>query len=212
MQPISLKQQRQQIGTTTALPPVTGSHTQHDYIRVHATYLYLMSKSQERANDSTLARVLSSWRVGKGGMPAWLGLKRERFEAMFARHFGDARWHYTGLDREEVDFSRAPEMDDLRTLLLDHSVADESSIDMAEILVVGCLGQDHLWQDLGLWSRQDLSQMIAHNFPTLAKKNDKNMKWKKFFYKQLCEGEGVFVCRSPSCEICVDYVHCFSPD
>ena len=47
------------------------------------------------------------------------------------------------------------------------------------------------------------------NFRPLAEQNTKDMKWKKFLYKQLCIGEGIYVCRAPSCEVCVDYAACF---
>jgi len=82
----------------------------------------------------------------------------------------------------------------------------------ARIVAVGCLGSDHLWQDLGLWSRAELSALMERNFPTLAAKNVHNMKWKKFLYKQLCIAEGVYVCRAPSCEVCADYDACFGPE
>jgi nitrogen fixation protein NifQ len=38
------------------------------------------------------------------------------------------------------------------------------------------------------------------------------MKWKKFFYKQICEREGFKLCKSPSCGECVDYNKCFGPE
>ena len=74
------------------------------------------------------------------------------------------------------------------------------------------MASDHLWQDLGLWSRQDLSALMADNFPALKAKNDRDMKWKKFLYKQLCNQEGIYTCRSPSCEVCADYQACFGPE
>jgi nitrogen fixation protein NifQ len=74
------------------------------------------------------------------------------------------------------------------------------------------MANDHLWQDLGLWSRQDLSDLMVRNFPALAAKNDRDMKWKKFLYKQLCLQEGVYLCRAPSCAICCDYIRCFGPE
>jgi nitrogen fixation protein NifQ len=83
---------------------------------------------------------------------------------------------------------------------------------MADIFVAGCMGSDHLWQDLGLWSRQDLSALFKHNFPVLVEKNVGDMKWKKFLYKQLCLQEGIYVCRAPSCEMCQDYWKCFGPE
>jgi NifQ. len=39
-----------------------------------------------------------------------------------------------------------------------------------------------------------------------------DMKWKKFIYKQLCEAEGLYVCRAPSCEVCKDYDQCFGKE
>lgn len=83
---------------------------------------------------------------------------------------------------------------------------------MARILAAGCLGSDHLWQDLGLRQRAELSLLMAHNFPALAQRNHRDMKWKRFLYKQLCETEGIHTCRSPSCEVCVDYHACFGPE
>ena len=105
------------------------------------------------------------------------------------------------------------ERQDLIDLLLDHrAIADQSEVWMAEIVAAACMGSDHLWQDLGLWSRTDLSRLMADNFPHLAAKNDRDMKWKKFLYRQLCEREGVYLCPAPSCQVCTDYAKCFSPE
>lgn len=83
---------------------------------------------------------------------------------------------------------------------------------MAEIVIAGCMGSDHLWQDLGLWQRADLTHLMLHNFEPLALRNQRDMKWKKFLYKQLCEAEGIYVCRSPSCEVCIDFHSCFGSE
>jgi len=32
---------------------------------------------------------------------------------------------------------------------------------------------------------------MRRNFPPLAARNRKDMKWKRFLYKQLCEAEGI---------------------
>jgi nitrogen fixation protein NifQ len=74
------------------------------------------------------------------------------------------------------------------------------------------MGNDHLWQDLGLWSRDYLGLLMTQSFPALAAKNEHDMKWKKFLYKQLCEQAGINTCRSPSCEYCTDYLNCFGPE
>jgi len=106
------------------------------------------------------------------------------------------------------------EKDDLVAYLLARAAYPEreETCWITAILVAGCLGEDHLWQDLGLWSRQELSGLIAYNFPEVAAANTRDMKWKKFIYKQLCEAEGIYVCRAPSCEVCVDYPRCFGPE
>ncbi|MES9842985.1 MAG: nitrogen fixation protein NifQ, partial [Candidatus Thiodiazotropha endolucinida] len=83
---------------------------------------------------------------------------------------------------------------------------------MTDIVIAGCLGSDHLWQDLGLWERSDLSRLMLENFRPLAIRNTQDMKWKKFLYKQLCETEGIYTCRAPSCEVCADYAACFGPE
>ena len=82
---------------------------------------------------------------------------------------------------------------------------------MAHVVAVGCMGQDHLWQDLGLTDRSELNALMRRNFPSLAARNVKDMKWKRFLYKQLCEAEGIYACRAPSCEVCTDYHVCFGP-
>ena len=68
---------------------------------------------------------------------------------------------------------------------------------------------NHLWQDMGLPNRALLSRLMAHNFPALAARNVGDMKWKKFFYRQLCEQANVPICKSPNCADCVDYRVCF---
>lgn len=179
---------------------------------VRDLYAELKSQAAGLGNDETLARMLASQRAGIGAMPYCLGLTQKQFAAMMRLHFPGAvadQW----MHGPELDLARAPERDDLRTLFLANSpkVTPEKEW-MADILVAGCMGDDHLWQDLGLWSRQDLSALIETNFPVLKARNDRDMKWKRFFYKQLCNQEGVYTCRSPSCEVCADYVRCFGPE
>lgn len=89
---------------------------------------------------------------------------------------------------------------------------DETEQWLAEIIAAACLGMDHLWQDMGLWSRKELSDLLQRNFPALAVLNDRDMKWKKFLYKQLCDQQGIYVCRAPSCDVCADYNVCFGPE
>ena len=105
------------------------------------------------------------------------------------------------------------EFDDLLQLLLQYAaIRDEHHRRVAHLAATACMGHDHLWQDLGLPNRQSLSTLLTTHFPALAAKNTGDMKWKKFFYKQLCEQAEIFICKSPSCGVCCDYDICFGPE
>jgi nitrogen fixation protein NifQ len=171
-----------------------------------------MARTGGRPNDDLFARMLFSQTVGMSALPPGLGLTPAAFADLMAHHF-PGFIQPAGLVIPAVKAGRHDEHDELLTLLREHCAGlDESEQWMAGIVTAACMGGDHLWQDLGLWSRVDLSRLMTQNFPALAAKNTRDMKWKKFLYKQLCEGEGVYVCRSPSCEVCVDYVKCFGPE
>ena len=111
---------------------------------------------------------------------------------------------------------RQDEVDDVGQLLL--AYADAAAGTPAEIAAVAqtvalaCLGDNHLWQDLQFGSRAELTALMRRWFPALVEKNRLDMKWKKFLYKQLCEREQVFVCKSPSCAVCTDHSNCFGPE
>ncbi|QGM47749.1 nitrogen fixation protein NifQ [Methylocystis heyeri] len=83
---------------------------------------------------------------------------------------------------------------------------------LAAILTRRCMSPNHLWQDLGLNSRVELGRLMREFFPTLAARNVLNMKWKKFFYRCLCEMEGFSLCASPTCQQCNDYNDCFGEE
>ncbi len=104
----------------------------------------------------------------------------------------------------------AIEEPDLRRLLLDHrsrgAIEEEW---LAAILARRSLGANHLWQDLGLFHRRELSGLLDRHFHALAVQNVGDMKWKKFFYRQLCARDGIFVCKAPNCAVCTDYSVCF---
>ena len=183
---------------------------------VDRTGLYglLMARAGGLPNDDLFARMLVSQTAGSdaGALPPGLGLTPPDFAALMARHFPGFSLP-AALANPSAKDERNAERDDLLVLLKEHCAGtDISEFWMAKIVTAACMGGNHLWQDLGLWSRVDLTRLMTQNFPALAAKNTRDMKWKKFFYKQLCAQEGVYVCRSPSCEVCVDYAKCFGPE
>ena len=163
-------------------------------------------------NDDLFARMLVSQAGEQSALPAGLGLESHDFSALMTRHF-PAFGLPAPLARPPDLGERSAEWDELLALLMEYRAgADPSETWMATIVATAFMGGDHLWQDLGLWSRGDLSQLMARNFPGLTTLNDRDMKWKRFLYKQLCNSAGVYVCRSPSCEVCTDYAKCFEPE
>jgi nitrogen fixation protein NifQ len=111
---------------------------------------------------------------------------------------------------------RHDEIEDLVGLLVE--CADptagtrEEALWLAHALSQASLGDNHLWQDLHLPSRRELSALMSRWFPVLAARNDRDMKWKKFLYKQLCDKAELSICRAPSCSVCSDYARCFGPE
>lgn len=176
-------------------------------------YADLMAARRGDPVEETLARILASWSLGLGCMPDWLGLGEDDFKRLMQDHFPSYDVSRLNNPGRALDWRRSEEMEDLRKLLMASRTAQRRPETwMVEILVAGCQGDDHLWQDLGLWQRGDLSKLMLDNFRPLALRNDKDMKWKKFLYKQLCETEGIYTCRAPSCEVCKDYQNCFGPE
>lgn len=176
-------------------------------------YAQIMAYSLHQENDTALACMLASWVCGEGVLPEWMGLGKMEFTRMLQMHFPGFPVDSLQRPARELDAARVEERNELRQLLLNYrgSARDDKEW-IATILSTACLGQNHLWQDLGLWSRQQVTELIKTNFPGLAERNDKDMKWKKFLYKQLCLADGIYVCRSPSCEVCADYDDCFGAE
>lgn len=111
-------------------------------------------------------------------------------------------------DAVEID-----EYDDLITLLMAHRRHPSTALEwLSHAIASASFGANHLWQDMGLPNRTVLSQLIRDAFPALAAKNTGDMKWKKFFYRQLCEHEEILICKSPNCADCRDYQLCFGPE
>jgi nitrogen fixation protein NifQ len=71
---------------------------------------------------------------------------------------------------------------------------------------------NHLWQDLGLVNRGELSRLMLRHFVTLARRNDQDMKWKKFFYRMICRDDKFSMCVAPCCSECGDFDACFGSE
>jgi nitrogen fixation protein NifQ len=108
------------------------------------------------------------------------------------------------------DSAALDELQDLLDLLLEfRREPSETLAWLSHAIASAAMRDNHLWQDMGLPNRPLLTRLMMENFPELAKRNVGDMKWKKFFYRQLCERAEVPICKSPNCGDCVDYQVCF---
>lgn len=181
----------------------------------------LMLRAAERAAEPStlaLAGVISRWRQRPApyAQPV-AGLEQEMllrllhggFPSLPERLCRELAALQTPLGGQE----RFDEFDDLLALLGEHRSAEgEPSHWLAHAIATACMADNHLWQDMGLPNRGVLNALLREHFTVLYLKNVGNMKWKKFFYKQLCERAELPICKSPSCGVCVDFKVCFGPE
>jgi nitrogen fixation protein NifQ len=144
-----------------------------------------------------------------------LGLPQPAWRALLERHFVHALApvfaSLPGLP--PVDTSEhAAFVETLHALLLTHASAAVDTNDvrcLASIIAHACLRPDHLWRDLGLAGREEVTWMLTRYFPTLVVLNVDNLRWKKFLAQQRALSLGLQPGPAPGCPGCEDYGHCF---
>lgn len=147
-----------------------------------------------------------------GGLGVAIGLGRAEF-ARLVEAWAPAAAAYLDLDAQPEQPAFDEEEDQLRQLLERYrgDSSDETSWLIA-ILTKRSMSPRHLWQDLGLARRDELGRLMNERFPQLAARNVNHMKWKKFFYRSLCELEGFVLCAAPTCRECGDFHDCFGDE
>lgn len=125
-----------------------------------------------------------------------------------------------GSDGPEARFAeqvaeRRVEFDAIVDLLVRQRTAGCDAVESAAVaraIAAGCLGERHLWRDLGLPSRAALRELLEARFEPFAAGNTRDMRWKKYLYRRLCRWEGFHSCRAPSCGECPTYAECFAEE
>lgn len=117
------------------------------------------------------------------------------------------------LQQQPATTDRSEDEQSLRALLQQGATAGTP----LEQLLAGMIARraqrpNHLWQDLGLQNRGELSRLMQTHFAPLARLNRADMKWKKFFYRQLCRNSAYSLCMAPSCSECSDFDGCFGEE
>lgn len=175
-----------------------------------------LRQHQDTSADRWLYRLLEHHVAGRARFPALMGLTPGEYSALARR---------VGLETGERSLF-LQQQDALLSMLMRgrlsecHALADWLSQSMQpdaapinHIIATACMGFNHLWQDLGLATRGELRELMQDCFPPLVAANHDNMRWKKFFYRQICLLEtGDVSCRSPSCDACRERESCFAPE
>jgi nitrogen fixation protein NifQ len=143
---------------------------------------------------------------------ACVGLGGEDLMALVSRYFPHAERMLARFDSRQ-----RPPMTEVEARLREmlESLSTEQSPlehELSAIVARRAQRQNHLWQDLGLRNRGELGELMRRHFAPLARRNTQDMKWKKFFSRQLCVDGVAPVCTSPSCGECDDYQACFGDE
>ncbi|HET7541824.1 MAG TPA: nitrogen fixation protein NifQ [Polyangiaceae bacterium] len=183
-------------------------------------YSWLVGQAGGGACDGFDAHVLASAVslvafAGGGDGPALvngLGLEATELVALVGDVFPGAKEAFARTLASAPPVTRAADEACLRELLGRHASGGKLSLALASIVARRALEPHHLWQDLGLRNRRELSWLMERHFERLALKNQRDMKWKKFLYRVICRDEGFALCVAPSCAECSDFEGCFGDE
>ncbi len=182
-----------------------------------ATYNRLIDSksSYDEFDKDMLASIIAS-AVATSNKPLTesLGLSREMLDEILTTVFANAYTIDELTSASDTIGKDAIEEEEFRAFFIENGT-NKTRIEvwLAYILVRRILEPHHLWQALGVRSRQVLSDTLYKHFEPLASKNTQGMRWKKFFYREMCQKVvGNIVCKSPICDVCPDYKECFAPE
>ena len=183
---------------------------------IHATLMQHAASAADAADAHAVACILALalWEASETGRPATetTGLAGDDLCALAGELFPQVGAMFAGLRGRplpHIGIDEACLRDLLRANTSTGSVFEER---LAELVARRCLRPNHLWQDLGLRNRDELSGLMDRHFAPLAARNRADMKWKKFFYRTICRDEGYMLCAAPSCAECDDFDVCFGDE
>jgi len=169
-------------------------------------------ESEDDFDRHVLASILSIAASEGGPLASRVGLSDAHLSMVLATYFPSSRFSppQKALAANEPDLD---EIEMVRNLLIANKSSDvECASWLAAMVARRALEPNHLWEDLGLRNRSELTRLIARHFAPLATRNDKNMRWKRFIYRVMCEDDGFVMCASPVCTNCADHHLCFGEE
>jgi nitrogen fixation protein NifQ len=151
--------------------------------------------------------------ISEGGrLGERVGLESESLATLLAQWFPNGARAVTGWCACD-HFAQDDEVEMVHDLLLAHrSTEGEVGRWLAAMIARRAMEPNHLWEDLGLRDRTELSRLLWRHFAPLASRNTKDMRWKRFFYRMLCEDDGMVMCTTPVCSNCGDFDRCFGEE
>lgn len=170
--------------------------------------------SDEDFDRHVLACVLALAATEPASLTSQTGLAEAELESLISRTFVDSKFsappgsdgaRAAGVDEDEIEIVR-----DL--LAANRSTQGDCGLWLAAMVARRALEPNHLWEDLGLRNRTELTRLLERHFRPLAIRNDKNMRWKRFIYRVMCEADGFVMCSTPVCTNCADYNQCFGEE
>ncbi len=209
---VSIGHQGELVGGSLAL------HQDHAGPRVnsdHPRYRQLMDSSCPpnilMSDRHLLACLLVVVEQEKSTPAIGLGLSSPQFTSLYRSYFPAIEFNVDE-SKNSLAVNRDPE---LLNLLLGFGAATDETTDilsatlLARLLAARAAMPGHLWVAMGLFDRAELSAAIKRHLPALFAANNQGMRWKRFFYKQICERDGGTLCKSPVCGDCSEYELCF---
>ena len=159
-----------------------------------------------------LASILAAAVMDGGPLGERAGLSEKDLNDLLARKFPSAmvRAFAWGPRSDSESDDETIMVRDL--LLAQRSTEGDVGYWLAAMVARRAMEPNHLWEDLGLRERPELSRLLARHFAPLAARNTANMRWKRFFYRMLCEDDGFVMCTTPVCTQCNDFDLCFGEE
>ncbi|MBB4198416.1 hypothetical protein CCR94_04260 [Rhodoblastus sphagnicola] len=184
------------------------------------TYRWLMEASAPQSGDgfdahvcaSILALAIFQAREEGRTLAATSGLDAAALAAFAARVFPAIAGKLAAMAGGDAP---APSVEEAsaRDLLLMYGNGDYAFLHpLSTMIARRCQQPHHLWQDLGLRNRGELSELMTRHFTRLKLKNSADMKWKKFIFRMVCASEGFSLCPAPVCSDCDDFASCFGSE
>lgn len=170
----------------------------------------LRDPADRHALACVLALALAESRAAGVSVCERIGLSPSALRTLVAAAFPGSRELF---EQHGIEASVAEDETNLRELLKQSTTSRTPfEFHMAAIIARRAMRSNHLWQDMGLRNRGELSALLNRHFAPLAQRNTGNMKWKKFFFRMICSDEGFRLCSAPCCEDCDDFTGCFDDE